>query len=68
MTNLEAKRAWLYDLILFLFAPLLDLFFRDIQVKGSWRVPTGGAVILVAAPHANQVILVFHTPLISQSN
>ena len=55
MANQHAKRAWIYDLILFLFAPLLDLFFRDIEVRGSWRVPSKGAVILVAAPHANQV-------------
>jgi len=53
--SLAPTATWLYDLILSIFAPLLDLFFREIQVRGAWRVPTNGAVILVAAPHANQV-------------
>jgi len=55
MPSFQPYKGWLYDLILFIFAPLLDLFFREIQVRGAWRVPKHGAVILVAAPHANQV-------------
>jgi glycerol-3-phosphate O-acyltransferase/dihydroxyacetone phosphate acyltransferase len=47
--------SWLYDLILNIFAPSLDIFFREVQVRGAWRVPDHGAVILVVAPHANQV-------------
>lgn len=53
--SLAPTAGWVYDLVLRLFAPLLDLFFREIQVRGAWRVPSQGAVILVAAPHANQV-------------
>jgi glycerol-3-phosphate O-acyltransferase/dihydroxyacetone phosphate acyltransferase len=53
--SLDPTASWLYDLVLGIFAPLLDLFFREIQVRGAWRVPSQGAVILVAAPHANQV-------------
>jgi len=53
--SLTPTAGWLYDLILHIFAPLLDLFFREIQIRGAWRVPKDGAVILVAAPHANQV-------------
>lgn len=51
----EAPARWLYALVLGIFAPLLDIFFREVQVRGAWRVPTQGAIILVAAPHANQV-------------
>jgi glycerol-3-phosphate O-acyltransferase/dihydroxyacetone phosphate acyltransferase len=49
--------SWLYDSILNVFSPSLDIFFREVQVRGAWRVPNEGAVILVAAPHANQVRL-----------
>jgi glycerol-3-phosphate O-acyltransferase/dihydroxyacetone phosphate acyltransferase len=52
----HSSAKWLYDLILAIFAPLLDLFFREIQVRGAWRVPSHGAVIIVAAPHANQFV------------
>ena len=45
----------MYDLILTMFSPSLDICVREVQVRGSWRVPSDGAVILVAAPHANQV-------------
>lgn len=53
--HIKPAASWLYDLVMRIFAPLLDLFFREIQVRGAWRVPTQGAIILVAAPHANQV-------------
>lgn len=46
---------WVYDLILKAFSLAVGLFFRDVQVRGAWRVPADGAVILVAAPHSNQV-------------
>ncbi|KAH6677125.1 hypothetical protein B0J14DRAFT_336110 [Halenospora varia] len=49
-------RGWLYDLILRIFSLTVDLFFREIQVRGAWRVPSGGPVILVAAPHSNQFV------------
>lgn len=47
---------WLYDLMLWLFSVLIDLFFREVHPRGSWKVPKRGAVILVAAPHANQFV------------
>lgn len=53
--TLEPTAGWMYDLILSIFAPLIDLFFREVQVRGAWRIPSHGSVILVAAPHANQV-------------
>lgn len=46
---------WLYDVILWLFSILVDLFFREVHPRGSWRVPRKGPVLFVAAPHANQV-------------
>jgi hypothetical protein len=46
---------WLYDLILWLFSVLVNLFFREVQPQGSWKVPRRGPMILVVAPHANQV-------------
>ena len=46
---------WVYDLVLWTFSILIDLFFREVHPRGSWKVPRRGPVILVAAPHANQV-------------
>lgn len=48
---------WMYDLILWFLSLLVDLFFREVHPRGSWKVPKRGPVILVAAPHANQVRL-----------
>jgi hypothetical protein len=46
---------WLYDLVLWMLSVLIDLFFREVHPRGAWRVPKKGPIILVAAPHANQV-------------
>lgn len=46
---------WMYDLILWCLSVLIDLFFREVHPRGSWKVPRRGPLILVAAPHANQV-------------
>lgn len=46
---------WMYDLFLWVFSILVDLFFREVHPRGSWKVPRRGPVIFVAAPHANQV-------------
>ena len=46
---------WAYDLILWIMSVLVDLFFREVHPRGSWKVPRRGPVIFVAAPHANQV-------------
>lgn len=53
---------WVYDLILRVFAAMVDCFFRDVQTRGARHVPTEGSVILVAAPHANQVRISHMTP------
>ena len=46
---------WVYDLILSVMSVLIDLFFREVHPRGSWKVPRRGPIIFVAAPHANQV-------------
>ncbi|KAL2005785.1 hypothetical protein VTN00DRAFT_10278 [Thermoascus crustaceus] len=47
---------WLYDLVLWTFSVLIDLFFREVHPRGSWKVPRRGPMIIVAAPHANQFV------------
>ena len=44
-----------YDLMLWIFSILVDLFFREVHPRGSWKIPRRGPIIFVAAPHANQV-------------
>jgi 1-acyl-sn-glycerol-3-phosphate acyltransferase len=43
------------SLISFLWVVMVDIFFREIRSRGSYRIPRRGPVIFVAAPHANQV-------------
>ncbi|KAL8965839.1 MAG: hypothetical protein Q9197_006295 [Variospora fuerteventurae] len=45
-----------YDLMLWLFSILVDLFFREVHPRGSWKIPRRGPIIFVAAPHANQFV------------
>lgn len=45
---------WIYDLILWTLSILIDLFFREVHPRGSWKIPRRGPVIFVVAPHANQ--------------
>ena len=52
----EQMHFWLYDLLLWTFSIMLDLFFREVHPRSSWKVPKRGPVIFVAAPHANQVL------------
>ncbi|OLN85207.1 putative acyltransferase [Colletotrichum chlorophyti] len=47
---------WKYDLFLWVLGVLVDLFFREVHPRGSWKVPTTGPVLFVAAPHANQFV------------
>lgn len=35
---------------------IFDCFFREIRPRGAFRLPKKGAVIFVAAPHANQFV------------
>ncbi|ODH49493.1 hypothetical protein GX48_04435 [Paracoccidioides brasiliensis] len=47
---------WLYDFGIWVFSLCLDIFFREIYSRGTWRIPKNGPVIVVAAPHANQFV------------
>lgn len=58
---------WLYDLVLWTFSVLVDLFFREVHPRGSWKIPRRGPVIIVAAPHANQVRVLSYYLLIMQT-
>jgi glycerol-3-phosphate O-acyltransferase/dihydroxyacetone phosphate acyltransferase len=44
-----------YDAFLWTFSVLVDLFFREVHPRGSWKIPKKGPVLFVCAPHANQV-------------
>ena len=46
---------WRYDFVLWTLSVLVDLFFREVHPRGSWKIPRRGPVMIVAAPHANQV-------------
>lgn len=53
----------IFDLILWWFTVITNIFFREIRPRGAFRLPRLGPVIFVAAPHANQ----FVDPVILQS-
>ena len=60
---------WVYDVILWAMSVLVDLFFREVHPRGSWKVPRRGPVIFVAAPHANQVSSILsYTPLVTHAD
>lgn len=44
-----------YDLALWIFNLVLEIFFREVRPRGSHKIPKEGPVIFVVAPHANQV-------------
>ncbi|KAF2706334.1 hypothetical protein K504DRAFT_438527 [Pleomassaria siparia CBS 279.74] len=47
---------FVYDTFLWVFSMLVELFFREVHPRGSWKVPREGPVIFVCAPHANQFV------------
>ncbi|ODV89237.1 hypothetical protein CANCADRAFT_29487 [Tortispora caseinolytica NRRL Y-17796] len=46
----------IYDLVVWIFTIIFDLFFREIQPRGAHNIPRHGPVIFVGAPHANQFV------------
>ncbi|KXL51337.1 hypothetical protein M433DRAFT_395075 [Acidomyces richmondensis BFW] len=55
----HGTRTWnalTYDVCLWIFTIIIDLFFREIHPRSSWRIPRTGPIIFVAAPHANQFV------------
>lgn len=59
LQKLVEMNKFVYDAVLWILSILVDLFFREIHPRGSWKVPRKGPVLFVAAPHANQVRLRF---------
>ena len=53
-------RTWfddlVYDFCLWCFSIVVDLFFREVHPRASYRIPKNEPVIFVAAPHANQFV------------
>lgn len=47
---------WIYDLDLWVFTICLEVFFREIYPRGGWKIPKRGPLIIVAAPHVNQLV------------
>ncbi|CAO3634555.1 unnamed protein product [Mucor hiemalis] len=45
-----------YDVALWLFNLMLDIFFREVRPRGAHKIPKEGPVIFVVAPHANQFV------------
>ncbi|KAF2220462.1 hypothetical protein BDZ85DRAFT_241111 [Elsinoe ampelina] len=45
-----------YDAFLWIFSIIVELFFREIHPRSTWKVPRHGPLIIVAAPHANQFV------------
>jgi glycerol-3-phosphate O-acyltransferase/dihydroxyacetone phosphate acyltransferase len=52
----DTTNALVYDIFLWIFNVVVELFFREIHPRSSWRIPKKGPVIFVAAPHANQFV------------
>lgn len=51
----ETMNIYVYDFILWLLSIPIDLFFREVHPRSSWKIPRSGPVLFVGAPHANQV-------------
>ncbi|KAL1935303.1 hypothetical protein VTP01DRAFT_4443 [Rhizomucor pusillus] len=45
-----------YDLALWIFNLVLEIFFREVRPRGSHKIPKEGPIIFVVAPHANQFV------------
>lgn len=65
MTEAEKKenstlvKRWsmfIYDLVIFFFNVILNIFFREVETRGQHYIPKTGPVIFVAAPHSNQFV------------
>ncbi|KAG2231461.1 hypothetical protein BDF21DRAFT_418831 [Thamnidium elegans] len=56
MVNQTLLQKCTYDIALWLFNLMLDIFFREVRPRGAHRIPKEGPVIFVVAPHANQFV------------
>jgi 1-acyl-sn-glycerol-3-phosphate acyltransferase len=44
-----------YECVLFFWKVVCNIFFREVRPRGAYNIPRTGPVILVVAPHSNQV-------------
>ncbi|KAI8375139.1 hypothetical protein BD560DRAFT_349893 [Blakeslea trispora] len=49
-------KATSYDIALWIFNLMIDIFFREVRPRGAHKIPKEGPVIFVVAPHANQFV------------
>jgi len=56
----DPMNRFVYDTVTWIMTLILDLFFREVHPRSSWRIPRSGPVLFVAAPHANQVSNLSH--------
>lgn len=54
--KIAVMNKYIYDAFLWTFSILVELFFREVHPRSSWKVPKEGPVIFVCAPHANQFV------------
>ncbi|KAF1930062.1 uncharacterized protein M421DRAFT_419090 [Didymella exigua CBS 183.55] len=54
--SIATMNKYVYDAFLWTFSILVELFFREVHPRSSWKVPKDGPVIFVCAPHANQFV------------
>ena len=46
----------IFPLLRLFFRFVLNVFFREIKIRGSWKIPVSGPVLFAVAPHANQFV------------
>lgn len=56
MVSSEGGRAHVgYNASMLFWKLVVNIFFREIRLRGAFNIPPEGPVIFVGAPHANQV-------------
>ena len=53
---LMTETSWSYRFVLWFFIIVKKVFFRDVIIRGSHKIPKNGSIIFVAAPHCNQFV------------
>lgn len=48
------KRDLRYEVAMFLWRTVMNIFFREIRPRGAFHIPRDGPVIFTVAPHHNQ--------------
>jgi 1-acyl-sn-glycerol-3-phosphate acyltransferase len=56
-----------YECALLFWKTVCNIFFRETRPRGAYNIPREGPVILVAAPHSNQVRLLYDLTLVEHA-